>query len=198
MMGAEIGGASTDAESALERLKKARKPAAMVRTEAVAAERGIAWNIAYLDEVIPRFTRRRDHLLEAAEANPGESRQAAKLAGTAERMRQGLERARRGMSLSLEDARARAGRAEEALGRIDTAIELLADALKSLQLVRLEQEGNARIQALERSAYDRFARLGVAMPVPADDHIDIDFHVREVTRPAYEAEALADLQRESL
>lgn len=199
LMGADIGAPTgTDAESALARLRETRQPAAMMKTEAVTAVEGITWNIAYLDEVISRFVRRRDHLLEAAEANPGESRQAAKLAGTADRMRQGLERARSGMVLSLEENRARADRAEEALGRIDTAIERLADALKSLRLVRLEQEGNARIQALERTASDRFAMLGVSMPTVSDDSVDIDFHVREVTRLAYEAEALADLQRESL
>lgn len=199
LMGADIGAPTgTDAESALARLRETRQPAAMMKTEAVTAVEGITWNIAYLDEVISRFVRRRDHLLEAAEANPGESRQAAKLAGTADRMRQGLERARSGMVLSLEENRARADRAEEALGRIDTAIERLADALKSLRLVRLEQEGNARIQALERTASDRFAMLGVSMPTASDDSVDIDFHVREVTRLAYEAEALADLQRESL
>lgn len=187
-----------DAESALARLRETRQPAAMMKTEAVAAADGITWNIEYLDEVITRFARRRDHLLAAAEANPGESRQAVKLAGTADRMRQGLERARGGMVHSLEENRARADRAEEALGRIDSAIELLADALKSLRLVRLEQEGDARIQALEQAAAERFPMFGVSMPLAAADNVDIDFHVREVTRLAYEAEALADLQRESL
>lgn len=202
LMGEEPGRAPTriglDAEAALERLKETRIPALQTKRETAAAEEAISWNVAHLDEVMSRFARRRDHLQAAAEANPGEARQAEKLAEAAERMRLGLERARRGMKYTLEDNKARAGKADETLARIDKAIERLAEAMQSLQLVELEQKSNARIRALERAANDRLAKLGVTMPPVSDDQVDVDFHVREVTRLAYEAEALADLQREDL
>lgn len=191
-------GIGSDAEAALERLKETRIPVIQTKKEAAAAEEAIFWNIAHLDEVMSQFARRRDHLHAAAEANPGEARQAEKLADAAERMHLGLERARRGMKYTLEENRARAGKAEETLARIDKAIERLAEAMQSLKLVELEQQSNARIRALERAANERLAKLGVTMPVSSEDQVDVDFHVREVTRLAYEAEALANLQRDDL
>lgn len=192
----------------MERLQGARVSAAAAHAAAVSEEQSLESRAHYLNDVISRFVRRRDHLLAAGEANPSESRQAAELATTAERLRQGVDVIRRRLIPFEENAANQTRTTAEALARIDAAMTKLTDAVKSLELVKLEQATKDRITAMERSSYDRLARLG-SMPAaltvgqaPATNSnsqpVDIEFHVREVTRLAYEAEALADLQRERL
>lgn len=194
----------TEAGAALARLHEARISAAAAHREAADRERALAGQIRYLDEVTARFVRRRDHLLAAAEASPPESRQAAELAGTAERLRQGVEYVRRGLTAPRGEAEARVQQAEAVLTRIDTAANRLTDAMKSLELVRLEQANRERLAELERTGFARLQQPGQPSPPPAagplagSSSVHFQAHVREVNRLAYEAEALADLQRERL
>lgn len=192
--------ALTEAERALEHLMETRIPAFSAYAEAAAEEERLGAQLVHLDTVASRFVRRRDHLRAAAEADPAQSRQAVELADTAERLRQGVGRLRKGLIASAETAAARTHKAAAAVARIDTALARLSDAVKSLELVKLEQANEQRLTALERSRLDRAARPSSLQPpgrtgaAPAD----LEFHVREVNRLAYEAEALAELQRERL
>lgn len=202
-MGAKAG--EDEAAAALEHLQAARHSAAAVQAEAQRRQAATAWQIQHADDVAARFVRRRNQLLEAGEANTAESRPAAELAGTAERLRRGIERIRSGLLAAHENAAAQARQAAADLARIDASLIRLADAMKSLELVKLEQASKNRLDELERSGFERLQQLGrstaargqvPAPPGPAA--VDVEFRVREVNRLAYEAEALADLQRERL
>ena len=170
-------------------------------------ERRAALNgqIRQTEKIISRFTRRRDHLLTAGEENPGESRQAAELAATADRLRKDAEHSLRALNGFLVVATAQSRKSAELVERIDVSMNRLADAVKNLELVRLERASRERIAELERTSIaelqqlgrgTRTARPGTLVQSEASDP-GIDDYVREVTRLTYEAEALADLQRES-
>lgn len=199
-----MGSSGNEADGALTRLREARAAAAAAHRSAAEVQRDIAGSVRHLDTVAARFILRRDHLLTAAEADPEHSRPAAELAGTAERLRQGVERVRRGVAATLEEATARTAKAAAALERIDTAMTRLNDAMKSLELIRLERASKEQVSMIERAGFERLARLGnypaLQPPAARTVHKDpgLESHVREVTRLAYEAEALADLQRERL
>lgn len=196
--------AGNEADGALTRLREARAAAEAGHAAAADAARENAAMIRHLDAVAARFTLRRDHLQAAAESDPANSRPAAELASTAERLRQGVDRVRRGVVATGEEATEQMVKAAAALDRIDASMTRLNDAMKSLELIRLEQASRERVSKIEQAGFDRLARLGnsAAFQPPARRdsglEVDLEFHVREVIRLAYEAEALADLQRERL
>lgn len=201
----EWGKQRSDPKLALKHLGEVRVKAAEEDSLAQAEASRINEQVRHLQDVESRFTRRRDHLLAAGEANPAESRQAAELAGTAERLRQGVETIRRRLGPSEERVAAQSKQTSGNLARIDAAINRLTEAIKSLELVKLEQANLERIRSVERSSLDRLAKLGGAYGVQpavevtaASTQVDVDYRVREVNRLAYEAEALVELQRESL
>lgn len=195
--------ARSDPQLALKHLGEVRTLAAAEDALAKAEASRIIGQVRHLLDVESRFVRRRDHFLTAGETNPGESRQAAELAGTAERLRQGVETIRKRLAPSEERVSAQAKRTSDNLARIDMAINRLNDAMKSLELVKLEQASQERIKSIERISLDRLARLGGAYGIQpaievttASTQADVDYRIREVTRLAYEAEALVELQRE--
>lgn len=197
--------ARSDPRLALRHLDEVRVTAAAEDSAARAEAVRISDQIRKMSAVEAKFVRRRDHFQAAGERNPVEGRQAAELAGTAERLRLGIETLRKRLATSREMASSQVERTQENLGRIDTARNRLLDAIKSLELVELEEANRARIRALEQSSFDQLSRLGSAYGIAsapevtaADTQVDVDYHVREVTRLAYEAEALVELQREHL
>ncbi|MDK1359182.1 hypothetical protein QNO00_02695 [Arthrobacter sp. zg-Y1219] len=190
---------------ALKHLEEVRTAAAAEDAVARAEASRINGQVLHLLDVESRFVRRRDHFLTAGEANPAESRQVAELAGTAERLRQGVEAIRKRLAPSEERVSAQAKKTSGNLARIDKAITRLNDAMKSLELVKLEQANQERIKSVERASFERLAQLGGAYGIQpatevtaASTQVDVDYRVREVTRLAYEAEALVELQRERL
>lgn len=197
--------ARSDPKLALKHLNEVRTVAAGEDALAQTEASRINGQVRHLLDVESRFTRRRDHFLAAGEAAPAESRQAAELAGTAERLRQGVEAIRKRLAPSEERVSTQAKKTADNLARIDKAITRLNDAMKSLELVKLEQANQERIKSVEQSSFDRLARLGGAYGIQpatevtvASTQVDVDYRVREVTRLAYEAEALVELQRERL
>ncbi|MBO0898333.1 hypothetical protein [Arthrobacter sunyaminii] len=195
----------SDPQLALKHLDEVRTVAAAEDARAQAEASRINGQVRHLLDVESRFVRRRDNFLTAGEANPAESRQAAELAATAERLRQGVEVIRKRLAPSEERVSAQTKKTSNNLARIDKAITRLNDAIKSLQLVKLEQADQERIKSVERSSFDSLAQLGGAYGIQpatevtaASTQVDVDYRVREVTRLAYEAEALVDLQKERL
>lgn len=196
---------SSGPQLALKHLNEVRAVAARENSQAQSEVKRIDDQVRHMSEIESKFVRRRNHFLVAAERNPVEGRQAAELAGTAERLRLGIERLRKRLGTSREMASSQVERTQENLARIDTARNRLLDAIKSLELVKLEETNRARIRALEQSSFDQLSRLGSAYGIAsapeatsAGTQVDVDDHVREVTRLAYEAEALVELQRERL
>lgn len=195
----------SDPQRALKHLNEVRAVAVQEDSQARSEAKRIDDQIRHMSDIESRFARRRNHFLAAAERNPDEGRQATELAGTAERLRQGIETLRKRLEHSQELASFQAERTAENLARIDTARNRLVDAIKSLELVKLEEANRARIRALEQSSFDQLSRLGSAYGIApaaevtsAGTQVDVDYRVREVTRLAYEAEALVELQRERL
>ena len=189
----------------MKHLNEVRAVAARENSQAQSEVKRIDDQIRHMSEIESKFVRRRNHFLAAAERNPAEGRQAAELAGTAERLRLGIEKLRKRLGITREMASSQAERTQGNLARIDTARNRLLDAIKSLELVELEEANRARIRALEQSSFDQLSRLGSAYGIAsapeassAGTQVDVDDHVREVTRLAYEAEALVELQRERL
>lgn len=197
--------ARSDPRLALRHLDEVRVTAAAEDSAARAEAVRIGDQIRKMTAVEAKFVRRRDHFQAAGERHPSESRQALELAGTAERLRQGIEVLRRRLAPSEERASAQARHTAENLARIDMARNRLIDAINSLELVKLEEANRERIAALEQSSFDQLSRLGGAYGIPpasevtsASTQVEVDYRVREVKRLAYEAEALVELQRERL
>ncbi|MCC3272250.1 hypothetical protein MUK71_15085 [Arthrobacter zhangbolii] len=155
-----------------------------------------------MTSVVERFTRRRDHLLAAGEENPGEAGQAAELASTAERLRKNAEGTQQWLADRIEPASEQARKAADLVVRIDAAAKKLEQAMHRLELASLEKANRERLADLERISVARLHQLGRAKPGPRTGSLvppplaqsGLDTYVRDVTRLAYEAEALADLQ----
>lgn len=199
--------ARSDPQLALKHLGEVRTAAAAEDVRAKTEASRIEGQVRHLLDVESRFVRRRDHFLAAVEADPSQSRQAAELAATAERLRKDVERLRSSLETSMEPAAAQASRASSTLTRIDDAMFRLRKAMEALELLKVEEANRERMKALEQASLNRLSGLGGAAgarsrPVEhervATSQLDIDFRVREVTRLAHEAEALAELQRERL
>ncbi|MCC3265912.1 hypothetical protein [Arthrobacter gengyunqii] len=197
--------AALPVDDALIRLQEARTRAEATHRENKEREASLAGQFLHLKAVVDRLTRRRENLQAAGEENPGESRQAAELAATASRLRDGANRSLDTLRELLSAAADKSRDSEELMERIDAAAVRLQDAIRSLGLARLERENRERLANLERTSMASLqqlgrvntqARPGVPVPPEAADP-GLDDYVREVTRLTYEAEALADLLRES-
>lgn len=196
--------ATPPVDDALMRLQEARTRAEATHRDNKERETSLAGQSLHLKAVVDRLTRRRDHLLAAGEENPGESRQAAELAATAARLRDGANRSLVTLRELLSAAADKSRDSKELMERIDAATVRLHDAVRSLGLARLERENRERLANLERTSMATLQQLGrvntqtrPGVPVPPEAaEQGLDEYVREVTRLTYEAEALADLQRE--
>lgn len=195
---------ATDGAKTLERLEQAQIQATFSHQEQTERVAALAGQVRYMEAVVDRFIRRRDHLLAAGEENPDEARQAAELAATAERLRKGAQSALHSLAEPLTAASERSRKSAELLTRIRSAVIKLKGATRSLELVRLEKEKREALADLERTSMASLQQLGQAKtPVGVSTFVppevaqpNIESYVREVTLLAYEAEALADLQRE--
>lgn len=201
-----MGKTNSPADDALARLQEARTEAEHARREQEECRYALTAQLLYVTTVVERFTRRRDHLLAAGEENPVEAGQAAGLAGTAERLRKSAEGTLQWLAEPLETASERARKAADLVVRIDAAAKKLEEAMHRLELARLEKANRERLADLERTSVARLQQLGQAKPgarsgnlvPPALAQSGLDTYVRDVTRLAYEAEALADLQLEGI
>lgn len=196
---------SADPLEALNRLAEAKAVASKENTRAQSQVEEIFSRRQHLFEVESRFVRRRDHFLAAGEADPSQSSHAAELAATAERLRKDVERLLISLEAPKELALVRARRTSSALTRIVEASLRLDKAMKALDLLKVEEANRERLKALEQASYSRLAGLGGAArsrpavsEAEATSQLEADFRVREVTRLAHEAEALAELQKERL
>lgn len=193
----------TPSGDTMARLHEARSRAEAAHQQDDEHNAALAGQLRHVERIIDRLTRRRDHLLAAGEENPSEARQAAELAATAERLRKEAERSRRALASMLSAAAEGSRKSGERVKRIDAAAGRLEDAVKSLELVRLERASRERISELERTSLANLQQLGRTVKAPRPSaflqseapDLEVDGYVREITRLTYEAEALAALQR---
>lgn len=192
------------AEDTLVRLQAAQDRAKAAHRENVERKSALAGQVRHTERIVERFTRRRDQLLAAGEANGhAGAQQVAGLTATADRLRKQARNSLGILTEALAAATERCRKSSELVQRTDTAAAQLTNAVKNLELVRMERENRDRLADLERASMISLQQLGggskparrgtFVEPDAADS--TLDDCLREVTRLAYEAEALADLQR---